>query len=460
MHLLDRVRRTIRDNRLADASTSVAVALSGGADSVALAHLLRELDLAGELRLSGFLHFNHQLREAADRDEQFCVGLANAFGLPVLVGREDVRRRARLERRSMEDAARTARHAFLERARADLRADVVALGHTRDDQAETFLLRLLRGAGARGLAAMHPRHGPVIRPLLDCRRSELVTYLGSRSIAFVYDESNEDVTIPRNRVRHELLPLLEARFNPSIVDALADEAVMARDEWRWLQSSADEIWPRICHREAHEWRIDAAALKGVPAALQRVLLRRALLEAAGGRAVSFAHVEDALRLARFGGPAVDLPGARLQRIAGELVLKERTAGAARNFFRYPLSIPGEVTLTEAHCTVTAVISQEPAELLRSLRPDVAAVRLDRCGKSLVVRSRRPGDRFRPPGLGGHKKLQDFFVDRKVARDERDTVPLVVDEADRIVWVAGHCVDDEFRVTDPAQAMLILRLTQA
>src|SRR5439155_7788348 len=208
--LLDRMRRTIRRHTLASPGTRVVVALSGGGDSVALAHLLRALDAAGELSVAGAAHFNHQLRDDADRDEGFCRSMSAAFGWPFLSDRGDVRARAAREDRSIEDAARTARHEFLARARTHFSADVVAVGHTRDDQAETFLLRLLRGAGPRGLSAMHPRNGHIIRPLLDCRRAELRAFLGGRGLPFGEDSSNADVTIPRNRVRAELIPLLQA----------------------------------------------------------------------------------------------------------------------------------------------------------------------------------------------------------------------------------------------------------
>ncbi len=220
MQLIDRVRRTIRQHDLARRESRVVVALSGGSDSVALAQLVDALDKAGELHLAGLAHFNHQLRPAADADERFCRDLADSLDRPLVVERGDVGARARRERRSIEDAARAARHEFLERARLHFDADTIALGHTRDDQAETFLLRLLRGAGARGLAGMHPRRGAIIRPLLACRRAELRAFLDSRQIAYVQDESNEDVSIPRNRVRVELLPFLERRFNPSIVEPL------------------------------------------------------------------------------------------------------------------------------------------------------------------------------------------------------------------------------------------------
>ena len=182
MDLLARVHRTIREHDLAGPATRVVVALSGGSDSVALAHLVHVLDARGELRAAGIAHFNHQLRPTADRDEQLAANVARSLGLRFVADREDVAARARRERRSVEDAARRARYEFFDRARTELAGDVVALGHTRDDQAETFLLRLLRGAGARGLAAMHPRNGFIIRPLIDCRRADLRAYLDERRI--------------------------------------------------------------------------------------------------------------------------------------------------------------------------------------------------------------------------------------------------------------------------------------
>jgi tRNA(Ile)-lysidine synthase len=448
----------------------VVIALSGGSDSVALAHLLRALDQAGELRVVGLAHFNHQLRPAASGDERFCAGVADDLEQPLLVDREDVRNLARRERTSIEDAARRARHRFLERARGHFDADVTALGHTRDDQAETFLLRLLRGAGARGLAAMHPRRGALIRPLLDCRRAMLQEYLVSRHVAYIHDESNEDLSIPRNRVRAELLPFLERRFNPSIVDVLADEADLAREEWQWMAGAEDELWSRACRREGDRWRMSAGALAAAPVALARLAIRRAMIEASGGRAVSFAHIEEAVRLIREGGAPVDLPGQRMQRDGGDLVLTARPEGAigrpaaqpagAENVFQYPLSIPGEVRLEEASCVLSAEMAPSEGVVDRTVISTggaLAVVRLDRCGNGLSVRNRRPGDRFRPPGLDGRTKLQDYFVNRKVAKERRNAVPIVVDNMDRIVWVAGHAIDEDFRVTDPAQAVLVLRL---
>src|SRR5438128_4466132 len=206
--MIQKVRDFVRRHDLIRSDTRVVGALSGGSDSVALAHILNELDSTGELRLTGFVHLNHQLRVAAADDERFCRELADALRRPIVVERADVRARARHERRSIEAAAHAARYESFDRARTSLNADVVALGHTRDDQAETFLLRLVRGAGPKGLASMHPRHGSFVRPLLSCRRHELRAYLAARSVSYVEDETNQDRSIPRNRVRAELLPLL------------------------------------------------------------------------------------------------------------------------------------------------------------------------------------------------------------------------------------------------------------
>jgi tRNA(Ile)-lysidine synthase len=481
MLLINIVRQFVRRHDLFGPGTRVLAAVSGGSDSVALAHILRELDAAGELRLAGLVHFNHLLRAAADDDERFVTALAESLGVPVLTDRDDVAERARRERRSVEDAARAARYAFFERARALAGADVVALGHTRDDQAETFLLRLTRGAGPRGLGGMYPRNGDIVRPVLACRRADLRQWLSAGARPFVEDETNVDVSIPRNRVRAELVPLLQARFNPAIVDVLADEAELAREAWQWMDAAAKDLAARLVRPMAAQgaqlvYEMDVADLVALPLALRRAVLWRTMSGVAGLRPISFGHVDAAIRLIdQIGDDRIDVPGQRLERVGSRLVLRGRSADTVGrtlakepNLFRYPLSIPGEVALPEAGCVVSAeaLVADTSSDCVSAamrnggsgaIGTHVALVRGDLFAGSLVVRNRRPGDRFRPVGLDGRKKLQDFFVDRKVARATRDAVPIVVDEMDRIVWVAGYGIDEAFRVTDPAQAVLILKL---
>ena len=237
--LIARVRRFVAQHQLAERGTRVVVALSGGSDSVALAHIVRELDAAGELQAAGLVHFNHQLRDdGRPRRAVFGAARANRSAGPSWSNARTSRRgRGANAGRSRTRRARPATSVST-RARATLGADVVALGHTRDDQAETFLLRLLRGAGPKGLAGIHPRHGAIVRPLLSlpARRAAAVPRGASRSPTS-RTKRTPTCSIPRNRVRAELLPLLERRFNPAIVDVLADEAELAREMWLWMEES-------------------------------------------------------------------------------------------------------------------------------------------------------------------------------------------------------------------------------
>jgi tRNA(Ile)-lysidine synthase len=305
------VLRTVRYHGLFARGARVVVALSGGPDSVALVHLLRELERGGELTVAGTAHLNHQLRgEAADEDEQFCRDMSAALGLPVEVERMDVRALAREQGRSIEDAARLARYAFLERAAERLRADVIAVGHSRDDQAETFLLRLVRGAGPRGLAAILPRAGRVVRPLLDVTRSELRAYLAGRRIAFRDDATNADLGNPRNRVRHELIPYLRREFSPGIVDVLAREAAIAREDESRLGAEAIEVAGSVVLESSDGARLEVRALTSLHPALAARVARIALAKQAGGRFLGFDHIEAFLEFARNGaaGSALSLPG--------------------------------------------------------------------------------------------------------------------------------------------------------
>ena len=466
--LADRVLRTVRTFDLIPPGGRVVAAVSGGSDSVALACLLGELAARGELVLAGLAHLHHGLRgPAADADEAFCRAFAAARGLPIDVERADVRALARGWRTSIEDAARRARRAFFERAAARAGAASVAVGHTRDDQAETFLLRLVRGAGTRGLAAIHPRAGVVVRPLLEIGRAELRDDLDARGQAFCEDETNRDLSIPRNRVRHELLPYLARHFSPGIVDVLAREARLAREDADWLDRAAIEIAPTLVLCTDQGADLDVVALRALPPALAGRVVRGALTSQAGGRFIGFEHVEALLALARESGAAhaaVDLPGQHVARHGDCLRLRPqgpRRAAAAggANSFRYSLSIPGEVDLAEVGWTISAEWGADVragSSGITNLSARGTSVAVAAVAGPLAVRTRRPGDAFRPLGLGGRKKLQDFFVDRKVARAERDRIPLVVDVSDRIVWVVGQAVAEDFRVTAPAQGVILLK----
>jgi tRNA(Ile)-lysidine synthase len=467
MNLSDHVRRTIRKHALARGDTRVLVALSGGPDSVALTHLLLDLQSTGDLAVAGLAHFNHQLRGAdADADEAFCRAMAASVGLPVDVERADVRTAAREARRSIEDMARELRYAFLERAADRVSADAIAVAHTLDDQSETFLLRLIRGSGSRGLAGILPRAGRVIRPLLEIPRGDLRAYVSDRGLAFRDDPSNRDVSIPRNRLRHELIAYVEREFNPGIKRVLAREAALAREDEDYLGRQAIDLASTIVlTTKGGQTELDAVALKSLHPALASRIARHVLTSRAHGRFVGADHVDWLLKLCDApAGAAVDLPGQRAVRHGTSIVIEPAAARIRRardigpNSFRVPLSIPGEVTLDNHGWAVSArrLDGIDQREGFGPARGPEVAIASDPLTLPLAIRSRRQGDRFRPLGLNTRKKLQDFLVDRKIPREMRDSLPLVVDGKDRIVWVVGESVAEDFRVTEPARGVILLK----
>jgi tRNA(Ile)-lysidine synthase len=465
--LVQRVRRAIERDGLVAPGARVLVAISGGSDSVALAHLLLEIAPALPFTVAGLAHLNHQLRGAdSDADEVFCRDLAASLDLPFESRRADVGAMARVQRVSLEVAARRARYRFLSGAAERVDADLIATGHTRDDQAETVLLRLLRGAGATGLAAIPPRRGLIIRPVLDERRETLRAYLAECRVSFREDVTNQDRTIPRNWVRHELLPLLASHLGGDIVEVLAREAAILRDDAAMLEAVADEAARATLELDEGQASFETESLQALPPALARRVIRRALSHVSPAFQGA-AHVDRVLEAARGAKErANDLPGARMELIGGRVVLYRRDGRGRRQpaVFRYALPVPGRVVVAEADVVVEAdaignanlqqVIAEHVGGNGLSVVIDAAVA-----AEGLWIRQRRPGDTYRPFGLGRNKKLQDVFVDRKVPRDRRDRVPLVVDAHDRIVWVTGLGPADDVRVTESTQSVVTLKVRQ-
>jgi tRNA(Ile)-lysidine synthase len=325
--LLQNIRRTVRRYNLLPAGSRVVVGLSGGSDSVALTVILQDLSRHGGFQVVALAHLNHQIRPAAASDEAFCRAFATRRGLSIVVDSADVPGLAAAQRLSVEDAGRRVRYEFLRRAAAQSGATVVAVGHTRDDQAETVLLKLARGAGLAGLGAIYPRRDEVIRPLLDVSRADLQAFLRERCETWVDDETNADLANPRNRVRHRVLPELEAAYGGSAHGALARAATLAREDAEWLDRVANDRYSELCVGGGPTLEFEVTALNAQPVAIRRRVLLRALRSMAGGREVGFDHVETALDVTAGHLPAADLPGARLELRDGKVVLLQQDAAS-------------------------------------------------------------------------------------------------------------------------------------
>ncbi|HEY6298971.1 MAG TPA: tRNA lysidine(34) synthetase TilS [Candidatus Binatus sp.] len=419
------------------AGSSILIGLSGGADSVSLISALIELREKLGFKISA-AHLNHRIRGAeSDRDEEFVRAMCARLGIELIVERAGGLDRS-TSPGNLEERARDARREFLLRVAERVQADFVALGHHRDDQAETVLMRLMRGAGAAGLAAMAERGpGRLIRPMLSISRAEIREYLDARAIPFVEDSSNSSRDILRNRIRADLLPMLEREYAPGLSGRLVEVA----SEMRTL----DELVTSIAAREFDAMRVGGGALDvsgfgAVNRAVRAVVIRLFLSERLGTlRKISRTHVESVLHLILDGGPSdsIDLPGGwRAEREYNLLRFtdaRERKAGSAD--FSVAIA-PDGITIVEAAgfkfeaSTIAAVDASMPDGLSVAMF-DASKI----AGVGLVARSFMKGDRIHPIGMRGTRKVHDVFVDRKLARARRERFP-VVTLGDTIAWLPG------------------------
>jgi tRNA(Ile)-lysidine synthase len=457
--ILDRIRRYAARHALWTPETRVVAAVSGGSDSVALAFLLRDLAARDHLIFAGLAHLNHHVRaDDANGDAAFCRALADRLGVPAVVGDADVPRDAKTHGVSIEVAGRHARQRFFQEAIASVKADCVAVAHTRDDQAETVILRLTRGAGTSGLAAMTPRREHLIRPLLDTTRVELQQFLRAINEPWREDSTNLDRAIPRNRVRHAVMPELRA-INAQADAALARAAELLRGDDEFLEKLANAAFVRIVDTgdEDGKLTLDAAEFLKLPLAVGRRVARYALETANPSRTYGLEEADE-LRRVLAGGVRADIFNVSVERFGANAVLTIRGSRqvAAPPPTELRLDIPGTVEAPRGAWTLTA---EGPIATPASISTDATKVVIDasQVGSHLIVRYRRPGDRMHPLGAPGRKKVQDVLVDRKVPRDDRDALPIVTTETGQIVWVAGEVLADPFRVTSLTRSVVVLTL---
>jgi len=434
----------------------VLVAVSGGPDSLCLLHVLWSERAARGPAAVEAAHLDHGLRgDESAQEAAWVAAWCRERGIPCHVGQADVAGLARDRKQSKQEAARTARLAFLEETAAQIGASRIATGHTRDDQVETVLMNVLRGTGLDGLRGIPARRGPFVRPLLDVSRAEIEDYCASHGLEPRRDPSNlSSDAYTRNRVRLELLPLLARDYNPAAAEALLRLSEIAGRDLDYLQTQADAaLGDATRERDVFRLVLDRPTLTGLHPALLRHVLRRAIAGLRGTRGgITHDHIEQACRAV-----AAPVPGAFglnlphplcTVRIADEtLTLTLANVPASLTDVAVPLPVPGTAALPGADWTVRASSDSLPDAVML----DADTVSSD----TLTLRNWRQGDRVDPLGMGGrHKKVSDIFTDAKVPRAERHHVPIVAD-AQGIVWVAAHCVAERVKVTPTTRRRLYL-----
>jgi tRNA(Ile)-lysidine synthase len=454
--LTESVAATINKYGMFQGGETVLVGLSGGPDSVCLLIILVRLRNKYGLTVHA-VYVNHNLRpEETPKEIEFCQDFCRKLGVNFLVKSVDVLSRVKSLGLNKQEAGRELRYSAFDEAALEVGAGKIALAHNADDQVETMCMRFLRGAGPGGLSGMPAKRGKVVRPLIEIGRADIETFLSADNIPFVVDSSNLGMEYFRNRVRRVLIPTMK-ELNPSLAGTMAHTSSILQEEERYFGLVVTKALMKMISRKTNK-RIELflAPIERMDTVILRRVLRRAIEQTDSLRGISFTHVEDIIGLVKNGasGSRLYLPrGIRVIKGYALLVITSEEAG---KIDEYELRPPSEIAIKGTGTVIRA--------FFEDVKGDVgdgrSAVLLDARSMKfpLKIRPRAVGDYFFPMGFGRRKKLQDFFVDAKVLRDERDMVPIVV-SGDDIVWVAGYRADDRFRVQGDTEKFLRLDIVK-
>jgi tRNA(Ile)-lysidine synthase len=454
--LAENLNRVLRKQHLLRPGGRIGVAVSGGADSVALLRLL--LELRGEFGVVLVVaHFNHKLRgRSSEADEHFVQKLAQQFGLEFFTAREDIGARTKREHGNVEEVARGARYGFFEKLGKEQMLAKVAVAHTADDQAETVLAHILRGTGLSGLRGIHPQTGIVFRPLLDVRRTELRRYLKLLKQEWREDATNRDTKRTRARIRQKLLPMLEKQFNAGAVEHLCQLAALAGDDEKYMEAEASE-WVKVWAQQTRqELTVDLSALLKLSRALQTRALRNMVgkIKNRAGQ-LSLEHVKSLLELAEQGenGKKIELPGGvevcrerRTLRCRAIDEIKRRKDQKAGEQFAYPIDLAAgncKLRLGELSCLLHFRVIDWPPEGRETMSTG-AVLDHSRLTVPLMVRNWGPGDAIHPQGHQKAHKVGRLLNEKSISRWQKYQWP-VLTSGGKLAWVRGLATSVEFAV---------------
>ncbi|MGI6538405.1 MAG: tRNA lysidine(34) synthetase TilS [Caldicoprobacterales bacterium] len=458
--MIEKVVQTITKYQMLSRRDKVIVGFSGGADSVALLHVLKELKPRFEIELFA-VHINHGIRgQAADEDADFARGLCKKWGIPFFEKKVNIPSLAKSKGLSEEEAGRLVRYDFFQHVSERVGGNKIATGHHKNDQAETILLNLIRGTGMQGLTGIPPvDQRRLIRPLIEVTRQEITDYLRRHNLSYREDASNEDIVYTRNRIRNQLMPYLAREFNPDIVESLTRMADILREEENFLADYVKKVYHNKVHIFKDLIKINLQDFTDLHTAVQKRLIRSIILQLRGSLTnVANHHVEAVLELAEGGrtGSETGIPGTawgeprlEVEVSYGFLIFRKENKEKKNTDidFMEPLSIPGKVSIKALGQTIRAEKWDRNWGLAHS--PECIYINADRIKGGLWLRFRRDGDRFKPFGMSGTKKLKDFFIDRKVPAARRMQIPLLVDE-ESIIWVVGFQISEDYKITDATE----------
>ena len=458
--MFNRVYEYIQKHNMLEPGDGVVVGVSGGADSMALLHLLCRIReyIPVDLYVA---HVDHGIRGEAAKKMPSSLRPWQRNGGLIFRRRPPYKGWPRVE--SVGGAGRTEGQArILEEVRQRVKGHKIALGHHRDDQVETILFNIIRGSGLAGLSGMEPvRDGIIIRPLLEVSRREIEAYCHREGIGYRHDHTNEETIYTRNRVRHMVIPMIEEHFNPSFSASLTRMGDILREDEAFLRDYSRDVFDRVARLKENEVAFGLRDLDQYPDAIRRRLLREGFLQLKKNLVdIHHIHIDGILDLVKNSqvGSTLDLPeNIRARKDYEDLILyrDDSAEDLPVSDFEYRLKIPGTTRFPAKHVDYPGRIDR-----FRGFKwgNECIYIDADRVKSELYVRNRRDGDRFKPLGMRGTKKLRDFFIDRKVPRHKRYSIPLVVDR-NNIVWVVGYQMSEDYKVTHKTKRLLKMEIRE-
>ena len=456
-NLITKVIATIKKHSMLSAEEKILVGLSGGPDSVCLICVLNNLKDKFKLDLHA-VYIDHGLRpEETPEETEFCKNLCAGLSIPFTTKVIDVKTYSKEQGLNKQEAARELRYRIFEETAYKIKAHKIALGHTADDQLETFFIRFFRGSGPRGLSGIPPVRANIIRPLIEIEREEIEGFLDEQRINYIIDSSNLKKAYLRNRLRLSFIPEIKT-INPQIAQIVSQTMEILREEEKYFDIIVTKTLMKLICKKT-DFRIDLflIPLEAMEKVILRRVLRRAIDATKNIRGIEFIHIEDIIDLIRHGrqGDRIYLPkGLRVIKNYSTLVI---TSEIPLRLGTFTLNVPGEFVSRESRVVINASIEDNVDSYGDG--KTIAVFDADKTGTILIVRPRENGDFFHPMGFGKRKKLQDYFVDEKVPRDERNEIPIIM-SGDDIVWIAGFRGDERFKVSDETKRFLKMEFKRA
>ncbi|PYG89100.1 tRNA(Ile)-lysidine synthase [Ruminiclostridium sufflavum DSM 19573] len=468
MVILKQVLDTIEKNNLIEYGDGIVVGISGGYDSVCLLHILYHI--SDEFRLRLFpVHVNHMLRGSeALRDESFVEGLCLSLGLNPHIKRIDIAQKAKNDKVSIEEAGRNARYDEFRSVALENSASKIAVAHSRNDQAETILMRIFRGTGLEGLKGIEYKRDNIIRPLLDIDRLQIEDYVNGNDLKAVTDSSNMHTDYFRNRIRLNVLPEINSAAKMDVTENLLRLSKLVVTDEDFLRYNAEIAYKKVCkNKNSCIVELDLAELSEMHQAIMCRILRMAVSDSCGSMTgIGFVHIEKLIWLIRNGqtGSRIDIPhGITAIKSYTSIIIKKKKEESMQGF-AYGLEIPGELELTDIKAVIKIQALSFPSNqgCLEFVNKNKGAYtqffdfnRIEAAKNlDIMVRNRQNGDIFKPLNSNGTKKLKEYFIDNKIPREERNKFPLIAINKE-IIWIIGNKTSDNYKVTDNTKSVLMI-----